>query len=135
MSHVRGRIAVDVQFTDSTTTSGVQSLKTLTLQDATEYTSGKVAIVTGTVGTTLVQIDAAPATTYKDAAGNLVAFAGVQRFAFSATGAPVRLNQDYVTVESSGGRVCVSNANGFDDPFTVETPAGTASYTLVMYGT
>ena len=135
MSNVRGRIAVDVQFADSTTSEGVQSLKTITLQDATEYTTGKVAVVTGTVGTTLVQIDVSPATTYKNAAGSVVSFTGVQRFSFSATGSPARLQQDYIAVESSAGRVCVSNANGFDDSFSVQTTSGTASYTLVMYGT
>ena len=129
---IDGRINIDVLFHD---TDGTTSLKVVSLDDSTAYTTGKVAIVMGTVGTTLVQIDVASATTYKDAAGNLVAFTGVQRFAFAATGSPARLHQDYVTVESSGGRACVSNANGFDDPFTVETTAGTASYTLVMYGT
>ena len=135
MSNVRGRIAVDVQFADSTTSAGVQSLKTITLQDATEYTTGKVAIVTGTCGTTPVQIDVAPATTYRNAAGSVVSFVGVQRFSFSATGSPARLQQDYVAVESSAGRACVSDANGFDDSFLVRTTAGTASYTLLLYGT
>ena len=129
---IDGRINVDVLFHD---TDGTTSLKVVSLEDSTAYTTGKVAIVTGTCGTTLVQIDVAPATTYRNAAGSVVSFTGVQRFSFSATGSPARLQQDYVAVESSAGRVCVSNANGFDDQFSVRTTAGTASYTLVLYGT
>ena len=132
---IEGRIAVDVSFADSATSSGVQSLKRISIADATSYATGKVAIVTGTCGTAQVSINVAPTTTYRDAAGSVVSFTGVQRFSFSATGSPARLQQDYIVVESSAGQVCVSNANGFDDSFVVKTTAGTASYTLVLYGT
>jgi hypothetical protein len=131
---VRGTIAVDVAFTDSTTSAGGSSLNTITLRDATEYTTGKVAIVTGTAGTVTSDVIITP-TAYKDSAGNAVNFASAKRFAFSATGSPCRCQQDHVTVESSDGLVCVSLANGFDDGFVVFTTAGTASYTLVIHGT
>jgi hypothetical protein len=131
---IEGRIAVDVSFADSATSAGVQSLKKITLTDTTPYTSGKVAIVTGTAGTVTSDVIITP-TAYKDSAGNAVNFASAKRFAFSATGSPCRCQQDHVTVESTDGLVCVSLANKSDDGFVVFTTAGTASYTLVLYGT
>jgi hypothetical protein len=131
---IEGRIAVDVNFADSATSGGVQSLKKIALTGTTPYTTGKVAIVTGTAGTAGVEVLAVP-TTYKDAGGNAVSIAAVKAFAFSATGAPCRCAQDYAVVESSNGFACVSLANGADDGFFVSTTAGTALYTLVLYGT
>ena len=138
MSHVRGRIAVDVQFTDSTTTSGVQSLKTLTLQDATEYTSGKVAIVTGTCGTAYAQVNIPP-TAYKDAAGNASTITLPSRIAFSATGNNLVQLQDAngLAMFSKGGSVSVCDMFPADDSIQIRVfgTSGTASYTLVLYGT
>ncbi len=128
---INGRINVDVLFHD---TDGTTSLKVVSLEGSTEYTTGKVAVVSGTVGTVASDVIITP-TAYKDSAGNAVNFASAKRFAFSATGSPCRCQHDYVTVESTDGLVCVSLANGFDDGFAVSTTAGTASYTLVMYGT
>lgn len=128
---IDGRINVDVLFHD---TDGTTSLKVVSLEDSTAYTSGKVAIVTGTVGTAVASIPVS-STTYKNAAGATVSFAAVQRFAISATGSPVRVQQDYVLVECAAGRACISDGNGADDDFVAYTTAGTASYTLVLYGT
>ena len=136
MSNVRGRIAVDVQFTDSTTSSDEQSLKTITLQDATEYTSGKVAIVTGTVGTASVFLSLG-SIEYRDASGSLVGFVGIQRLAAKAS-------RDVAITGDAGMRVPVTDsfaAVAGIDPGVIDgisvTPyytSGTASYTLVLYG-
>lgn len=144
MSHVRGRIAVDVQFTDSTTSAGVQSLKTLTLQDATEYTSanGKVAIITGTCGTANVTVATSPST-FRDASGAIVDFDTddgiIQRFAFSATGSLALCeNQAGARTFSTGGRVSVNDAGDMQagEVFAIRTyTSGTAAWTLVIYGT
>jgi hypothetical protein len=142
MSHIRGRIAVDVQFTDSTTTSGVQSLKTITMQDATEYTSGMVAIVTGTCGTANVTVATSPST-YRDASGAIVDFDTdegiIRRFAFSATGSLASCqNQAGAQAFSSGGRVSVTDTGNMQagEEFVIRTEvSGTAAWTLVIYGT
>lgn len=136
---VKGRFAVDVQFTDSTTSAGVQSLKTVTLQGATEYDFGKIAIVSGTVGTGLVSVSTAP-TTYKNAAGDFVSFANVSRIAFVASG--TQLVQ--VTSGDSGDRLAASmssmpSVSNCSEDSTLQVgflaaTAGTASYTLVLYG-
>jgi hypothetical protein len=135
---VRGTIAVDVAFTDSTTTAGGSSLNTITLRDATEYTTGKVAIVTGTVGTAAVLVQTQP-TTYKNAAGEFVSFSNVSRIAFAATGKRCNCSDVNDTfVESNDGHVAATLVNlPGGDTFAVapDSSAGTASYTLVMYGT
>lgn len=139
MSNVRGRIAVDVQFSDSTTADGVQSLKTLTLQDATEYASGKVAIVTGTVGTAAQTISLTQS--YKDAAGNFVSFSSVNRFAFRGTPG-VSLYSGFTIFGASKNNAVsvVSNPISGDALSLLQITAsnagtaGTASYTLVIYG-
>ena len=135
---VTGRIAVDVQFADATTAAGVQSLKTITLQDAAEYTSGKVAIISGTVGTSVATVALAP-TSYKDASGAAVSFAVVTRLAFAATPEAVvfhgDLNGSDSYTGSRGGRVSVNEANHSAGTIEVSATAGTAAYTLILYGT
>ena len=133
MSNVRGRIAVDVQFTDSTTSAGVQSLKTITLQDATEYTTGKVAVISGTVGTTETTLYASGVTGYKNASGEQVTIGAIQFVAFQATGQRVRFYDGFAERYASAGIVNVAQPEGVS--MSVYTTAGTASYTLVVYGT
>jgi len=138
---VKGRFGIDVQFTDSTTESGVQSLKSLTLSHASEYDGDKVAILSGTCGTATVTIPLSP-TTYRNAAGTLVSFASVSRVAFSATGAKlVALDgiggcgvNDW-TIYSRANQIAVSEAVETSQ-FTVNVfdTAGTAAFTLILYG-
>ena len=133
---IEGRIAVDVSFADTATSSGVQSLKKITMVDTTSYATGKVAIVAGTCGTAAVTISTTP-TVYRDSSGSLVSFAALERVAFSATpSATVD-----VQPRNSGGDNSITSRNGqisvVDAPAVsfVYTTAGTASYTLVLYGT
>jgi hypothetical protein len=138
MSNVSGTISVNVEFRDTTTSIGVQSLKTVTLREATEYTTGKVAIVTGTVGTASATISF-NSTAYKNAAGSAVSFSQVQRLAFSAS--PLAF-LDVAAALGGGDAVLVSRQNEAtlvdarqSGSANVYTTAGTASYTLVLYGT
>jgi hypothetical protein len=141
MSDVKGRFGIDVLFTDSTVAGGAKSLKTITLQHATEYDVGKVAVVSGTCGTAVVSVPVAP-TTYRNAAGNLVSFASVSRVAFSATGAAMvacdgsgGCGENDWTIYSRAGQVAVSEAvETASFSINVMGTAGTAAYTLVMYG-
>lgn len=133
---IEGRIAIDVSFADTDTSTGVQSLKKITLVDTTSYTTGKVAIVSGTCGTAGVSISVAPST-YRDASGSLVSLAAVERIAFAATpAASIDTGQRF-----GGSDNVITSRNGqisiVDVPYVsfVYTTAGTASYTLVLYGT
>lgn len=133
---IEGRIAVDVGFADSATSGGVQSLKKISLSDTQAYTSGKVAIITGTCSTAAVSISTAP-TTYRDASGSLVSFTSLSRIAFSAT----PLAAVDVSQVTGGGDNSIASRNGSISVVDtsavtfVYTTAGTASYTLVLYGT
>jgi hypothetical protein len=133
---VNGRINVDVLFHD---TEGTTSLKVVSLEGSTEYTTGKVAIVTGTVGTTQVSVNTTP-TTYRDASGAFISFSNISRVAFSASGSQlveVLSNDSGSSLAASmSSMVAVASCNvlgSLDIQFPTAT-AGTASFTLVMYG-
>jgi hypothetical protein len=135
---IEGRIAVDVSFADSATSSGVQSLKKISLTDTTSYTTGKVAIVTGTIGTAITNINFS-SVSYKNASGSDVSFSKVQRIAFSAT--PLAF-LDSAAAVGGGDNVLVSQHNEATlvdgregGQVSIYTTSGTASYTLVLYGT
>ena len=136
---INGRINVDVLFHD---TDGTTSLKVVSLEDSTEYTTGKVAVVTGTCGTTLVTAASVAPSTYRDASGSIVSFSAVTRAAFSATPAARALQEGSANTSprlfSADGQVAVCNMDPTeinDADWQVQTTAGTASYTLVFYGT
>ena len=140
-----GRFAIDVQFQDATSAvGGVQSRKTISLQHATEYTDGKVAVITGTCGTAVINVDV-NAPNYRDAAGNAVTFTTIERVAFQAVGPyNVRCASDNLdgtgyamTLYSRSGHVAVSGSiedNEFEIGI-VDLTSGTASYTLLLFGT
>lgn len=135
---VEGTISIDVQFRDTTSSTGVQSLKTVTLRDATEYSTGKVAIVTGTVGTADVTVAIAP-TSYKNSSGETVSFSCVDRVAVSTS-------RDFIVSEIGAAAVvfckpngsalfCTEGCGGDGIQLSPNYTAGTASYTMVLYGT
>ena len=135
---IQGRIAVDVSFADSDTSTGVQSLKKISLVDSTSYTTGKVAIVSGTVGTSAVTVYSGGTLTpaYRKANGDLVSFSEISRVALLGTPA-VQASEpgaNRVSARSSGELAVVSC---FESPGTiaVASDSGTASYSLVLYGT
>ena len=135
---IQGRIAVDVSFADSDTSTGVQSLKKISLVDSTSYTTGKVAIVSGTVGTSAVTVYSGGTLTpaYRKANGDLVSFSEISRVALLGTPA-VEISEpgpSRVSARSSGGLAVVSC---FESPGTISvaSDSGTASYSLVLYGT
>ena len=127
---IDGRINVDVLFHD---TDGTTSLKVVSLEDSTAYTTGKVAVVTGTCGTTEVTLYTSGVTNYKNASGDAVTINTIELIAFQATGQRVRFYDGYAERYASGGVVNVAQPEGVS--MSVYTTAGTASYTLVLYGT
>jgi hypothetical protein len=128
---IEGNISVNVLFHD---TDGTTSLKVVSLETSTAYTTGKVAVETGTVGTTGITINSDP-TSYKDAAGNVVSIGTIQRLAFCAHPfAAICDDLGRIMLASSNRQVAVSNAAGVTFNL-IKTTAGTASYTLVLYGT
>lgn len=132
---IEGRIAVDISFADSAAATGSQSLKKLSVTSTDSYSSGKVALVSGTCGTAAVAVAVAPSS-YKDSSGAAVSFASVTRFAFSASAASscTETSGSGVAI-SAGNRVAVTDARGGGTSgFSVAAYSGTASYSLVIYG-
>lgn len=133
---IDGRINVDVLFHD---TDGTASLKVVSLEDSTAYTSGQVSIVTGTVGTSSQSI---LSTDYRDASGQPVTISTVTRVALrSSTASEVRYlvsaSPEIVGLVSRGD-VCIGNVPAAFPNLTshrLRSVSGTASYTLVLYGT
>jgi len=142
MSNVSGSISVNVEFRDSTTSSGVQSLKTIALRETTEYTTGKVAIITGTVGTASTFLGDFGGTNYRNASGNLVDLSdGVQRLAFAWRGASASDVRNLIEADSfafklrsKNGEPAITSGNGVPS-LTLEQGATTGTYTIVLYGT
>jgi hypothetical protein len=140
MSTVTGSITVGVEFRDATTSSGVQSLNAIALRDTTEYTTGKVLVVTGVAGTSAVSL-AQLNGVYRNAAGNFVSIATPLRIAFSWSGSNYRelLNaSDFAfKIRSRNGSVAVTEIEGqAAGVFAyLESGIGTGTYTIVLYGT
>ena len=134
---LEGRIAIDVNFADSSDSTGVQSLKKISLVDTTSYSSGKVAIVTGTVGTAAITI-VGNNLSYRNASGQLVAFTGFSRVAFQASRDCLATDADNADNRCrSIGNVSLCDWLPIGGSIDIEPKftAGTASYTLVLYRT
>ena len=132
-----GRINIDVLFHD---TDGTTSLKVVSLEDSTAYTTGKVAFVTGTCNTTGVTLNPYSSSpvlnNYRDAEGQLVRFTTVDRLAFKASPEALLQQSLALSVRSRDDRMCIHD--GLVNPLALEmqvrSTAGTASYTLMLYG-
>jgi len=128
---IDGRINVDVLFHDK---DGTASLKVVSLQDSGAYTTGQVAIMSGTCSTTGVTLSFGP-TTYRDASGALVSVApgGNGRIAFLATGDGGVLTQANGSIYlSSANHACVSNIDE-QESVSVFSVNGTTSYRVVVW--
>jgi len=129
---IEGRIAIDIGFTDTYTASSVANVQRITFTHTDAYTAGKVAIITGTCGTANVAISLAP-TSFRDASGSIVSFSDVTRVAFSAS-APCNYSDSDNSFTSA--TIALFEEEGLPDIGVSRTgTSGTASYTLVIYGT
>ncbi len=143
---IEGRISVDATFHDK---DGDESLNVLASSGAKEYTTGKVAIVSGVVGATPVVLACQP-TAYRDASGSLVSFQYLQRAVIRVTGGAITFHryQEFASSETASyngtyvetGSVAAIDLDNFDlDPQAGGSPAvvaigPTASYTILLYG-
>ena len=151
---IEGSINVSALFHDK---DGTTTMKVVSLRSANEYTTGKVAIVTGTAGTATLTLGNIKSTTFRNAEGELVSFGEIDRVAFRFAGAKRVCTvtsqfdgDDYgsVALVSSGG-VAVSEVNKSglaqeaDANYAVTIArvfqafgsSDTGTYTIVIYGT
>jgi|OM-RGC.v1.026426386 hypothetical protein len=131
---VSGTINVSSSFLDSTDSTGVESEKKLSLASADVHTGGKIALVSGTCGTTEVAIDLT-SLDYRDAAGDLVSLDFVQRMAIKADpGASAEFVDTGEKLKSLSNRASISCVNRTPDTLHVYTTAGSSTYTILFYG-
>jgi hypothetical protein len=137
---LEGRIAVDIGFTDTATSSDtVQALKRISLVDSTSYTTGKVAVVTGTVTTAAVELWSQGGGIefggYKDATGNAVTLGSVSRIALRASGNGAKVEDvDLGVVELFSVNNEVSIGNNIGQTLFVAAISGTSAFTAILYG-
>ena len=132
---IEGRISIDALFHDK---DGTASLKVVSLQDSRAYTSGKVAVVTGTLSTASSTISHASA--FRGADGEYVNLTLVNYAVFRFDGASQsfkRLAIGNATIRSNDGIAAASCVGGDDTgQFTISGNSGsTGTYTVVLYGT
>ncbi len=130
---IEGRISVDATFHDK---DGDESLNVVSLSASREYLTGKVAVVTGTVGASNQTFLTDPST-YRNAAGSIVSFEnGVSVIVFICS-AEAQLSENsgsaYSRAIANTPVVLHTEQSGIDG-FTIRTNSGTATYTAVMYG-
>lgn len=132
---IDGRINVDVLFHD---TDGTTSLKVVSLEDSTAYTTGKVAIASGTCSTAALVLNTSSSFS-EDASGQPVSFTTVSRIAFRSNPGAA-LNSGFVRFAVSKNNQIAVVSNPLNDnigpgALQVNSLSGTASYTIILYGT
>ena len=134
---IEGRIAIDVNFTDTSTAGGASSVKKISLVDTQAYSSGKVAIVTGTVGSAQDAYIYFSAMSYVNAAGATQTMTPT-RVALSVSGALATVADNAVSLSRTnvnGSAASVAQLCPLSQHLQMFTTAGTAAYTAVFYGT
>jgi hypothetical protein len=140
---VSGTINVSASFLDSVSETANESEKKISLASATTITGGKVAVVSGTVGTAAISYGPPEGGGflggYRDASGAYVAFEEITGFAFKADGLA------YARQQAAGIHTLVSDENeatytrvqtsDVGEFFTVaKIGSGTCNFSLVIYG-
>lgn len=134
---ISGTISVSALFHD---TDGTTAINVVSLRSSDEYTTGKVAIVTGTVGTTAVSLWGPGGIGfggYRDAAGDLVSIVQVTRIVLRCNtindGVQIRDDDFSKTLlfhNSTRAAVCENDGGSL----TIEAVANTQSFTAILFG-
>lgn len=129
---IKGLIATNLVFHDTDATG--TSLKIGSLVGSESYTTGKVAVLTGTINTSAVSISLSP-TDYKDADGQEVSISTLRKMAFAASGTAFCSYGQSIILRSANNEVSVSRVDDGAESIYLETTSGTSTYTLLLYGT
>jgi type II secretory pathway component PulK len=136
---ISGVVTVSVSFVDTEDGDVLDRQHEIKLLTQDAYTAANVVVITGTVGTSAINIDYAPST-YRNAAGNLVSVTSPSRIAFQASGS----NYVDLTTDSSSALLGRSRNNVVslvETNIVAEThliamvvaTAGTSSYTAILF--
>ena len=129
---IEGRIAIDIGFTDMHTTEGVQNVQRIALSQTDAFTAGKVAVLSGTLGTSVI-LFYTDATGFIAANGQAVSFGACTRL-YGEFSRPCSVQLDDATALNQTVFL-VNTAGEHDIAVTPSYTSGTASYTIFMYGT
>jgi len=131
-----GSINVSALFHD---TDGTTAINVVSLKSSTEYTTGKVAIITGTAGT--AQTNIALGGVYKNAAGEAVTIGQIQKVLYSWSNQGIRI-LELVDVDntvlrflSRNSEVAAGSAQYIVSARLTASTQNTGTYTILIYGT
>ena len=129
---INGRISIDAIFHD---TDGTASISVVSLNESEEYSSGVVAVITGTASGVQQGLNVQP-TTYRNAAGNLVLFDGISHVIIRSNSGTVVYGDSVNSVVVPPGKTASFATFPDYDPgvLTIYADGGTASYTIVLIG-
>ena len=131
---ISGTVNISASFIDSDDQTGIESEKKVSLASANVHTGGKVALVSGTCGTAVVNVDLT-SLGYVNAAGETVSMSIVQRMAIKANpGAFAEFVDSGEKLKSLCDLVSISCVQNTDDTIHVYTTAGSSTYTILFYG-
>ena len=129
---INGRISIDAIFHD---TDGTASINVVSLSESEEYSSGVVAVITGTTSGVQQSLNVQP-TNYRDAAGSFVSLYGVSHVIVRSNSGTVIYGDSVNSVVVPPGKT--ASFATFTDyqpgDLTVYSDGGTASYTIVLIG-
>jgi hypothetical protein len=129
---IEGRINIDCLFHDK---DGTNAINVLTLQSATEYTTGKVAVISRTVSSGTITLDWA---NYLDAQGQPVSIGNPTRLSFKHSGLCTVTqtddngNRELRFVSLLGEPIVVPVNPSYS--IQVQTVGGSATLTAIVYG-
>lgn len=134
---VLGAIRIAVSFDDTTSRATKVVSKQIRLIEQSEGLTGKIAIVSGTVGTASVTVTPK----YRNALGTLVTFpdrgdsrAGYDRIAIKTNSTnDVQLTSANRKTVSRAGSVGITETPQGEGSFSVQTLGGTADYLVLVY--
>lgn len=137
---IEGQVSVSAIFHDKT---GEDSLKVVSLASSEAYTSGKVAIITGTVSSSEVFPTLSPAvsaqgTEYKDSAGNTVDLQSISGYVFvsdsTAECQQGGQNVRVVSKDNIAARTATSSPDTSEGMVVRKIGGGSATWSLIVFG-
>ena len=133
---IEGRIDINVAFQDK----DGQRLKVVSLNDSREYTTGKVAVITGTAGTASLGFNEYGITDYRDASGSQVSFSEITRVGFRWSSGDARILKDTLTeptqvqCSSLNGELSIASCEASSVEPQINAGPSTGTYTIILYG-
>ena len=129
---INGRISIDAIFHD---TDGTASINVVSLNESEEYSTGVVAVITGTASGVLQSLPVSP-TTYRNAAGNLVSLDQCNHAIVRSNSGRIVYSDLTNSVLVLPGRVAsfATDFNSGNADISIYADGGTASYTIILIG-